>query len=69
MEGVLTGHSFQMSAISWSPDDSLLLSSAEHEVRLWDVQVCATLERLCPTNTSVLEWSMSANNDGASACG
>jgi len=28
-----------MSAIAWSPDDMSLLSSAEHEIKLWNVEV------------------------------
>jgi WD40 repeat protein len=40
LEKVLHGHSFAMSTISWSPNDKLLLSSAEHEIKLWDVEVC-----------------------------
>jgi WD40 repeat protein len=39
LERVLRGHTFYMSAIAWSPDDSLLLSSAEHEIKMWDVEV------------------------------
>lgn len=39
LERVLHGHTFFMNAIAWSPDDSLLLSSAEHEIKLWNVEV------------------------------
>lgn len=39
LERVLRGHSFYMNAIAWSPDDSILLSSAEHEIKLWEVEV------------------------------
>lgn len=36
---VLVGHNYPISAIAWSPDDSLLLSSAEQQLRLWNTSV------------------------------
>lgn len=41
LEKVLDDHEFSVTAIAWSPDDKLLLSSAHHEVKLWDVEVKA----------------------------
>lgn len=38
LERVLRGHCFTINAIAWSLDDKLLLSSAEHEIKLWDVE-------------------------------
>ncbi|KAG8873801.1 hypothetical protein FRC20_007455 [Serendipita sp. 405] len=38
LEKVLRGHIYPLNAIAWSPDDKLLLSSGEHEVKLWDVE-------------------------------
>jgi WD40 repeat protein len=42
-ERVLDDHEFSVTAIAWSPDDKLLLSSAHSEVKLWDVEVGVAL--------------------------
>jgi WD repeat-containing protein 26 len=41
-----------MSAIAWSPDDVSLLSSAEHEIKLWNVEVSFS----CPPIVSPFDF-------------
>lgn len=46
LQHVLRDHSFHINAISWSPDDSYLLSSAEHEIKLWHAETGACLKTI-----------------------
>ena len=46
----LTSHGGPVASVSWSPDDTKLIScSQDHKARLWDVEVCCLFEH----------WSMS----------
>ncbi|KAG8691157.1 hypothetical protein FRC11_006268 [Ceratobasidium sp. 423] len=36
-ERVLSGHEYAVNALAWSPDDKILLTSAEHIIKMWDV--------------------------------
>ncbi|CCO27691.1 putative WD repeat-containing protein C343,04c [Rhizoctonia solani AG-1 IB] len=36
-ERVLSGHEYAVNALAWSPDDKILLTSAEHVIKMWDV--------------------------------
>ncbi|KAF8710474.1 WD40 repeat-like protein, partial [Rhizoctonia solani] len=42
-ERVLSGHEYAVNALAWSPDDKILLTSAEHVIKMWDVSVCRAL--------------------------
>ncbi|PVF98849.1 WD40 repeat-like protein [Serendipita vermifera] len=53
VERVFHGHSFAMSTISWSPDDKFLLSSAEHEVKLWDVETGSCINTMIQHSQTV----------------
>jgi WD40 repeat protein len=39
-ERVLSGHEYGVNALAWSPDDKILLTSAEQVIKMWDVAVC-----------------------------
>ncbi|KAG8721117.1 hypothetical protein FRC08_015611 [Ceratobasidium sp. 394] len=38
-ERVLSGHEHAVNALAWSPDDKVLLTSAEQVIKMWDVTV------------------------------
>ena len=38
-EKVLDKHEEPVGCIAWSPDDQILLTSAEHVIRVWNVEV------------------------------
>lgn len=42
METILTGHLKPISSVAFSPDDSLLLTSADTEIKMWQVEVSST---------------------------
>ncbi|KAF8758864.1 WD40 repeat-like protein [Rhizoctonia solani] len=45
-ERVLSGHEYAVNALAWSPDDKILLTSAEHVIKMWDVSSGASLRDL-----------------------
>ncbi|KAH7341082.1 WD40-repeat-containing domain protein [Rhizoctonia solani] len=45
-ERVLSGHEYAVNALAWSPDDKILLTSAEHIIKMWDVSTGASLRDL-----------------------
>lgn len=40
VEHVLSGYECPVNALAWSPDDKVLLTSAEQVIKMWDVAVC-----------------------------
>ncbi|CAE6420686.1 unnamed protein product [Rhizoctonia solani] len=49
-ERVLSGHEYPVNALAWSPDDKILLTSAEHVIKMWDVS-SSTGEKLYELGT------------------
>ncbi|CAE6517146.1 unnamed protein product [Rhizoctonia solani] len=45
-ERVLSGHDYAVNALAWSPDDKILLTSAEHIIKMWDVSTGVSLRDL-----------------------
>ncbi|KAG8835358.1 hypothetical protein FRC17_003841 [Serendipita sp. 399] len=64
LEKVLRGHTYPLNAISWSPDDKLLLSSGEHEVKLWDVESGKCIRTLSEHHHLVNGLCWLPNGDG-----
>ncbi|CUA68118.1 putative WD repeat-containing protein C343,04c [Schizosaccharomyces pombe 972h-] [Rhizoctonia solani] len=45
-ERVLSGHECPVNALAWSPNDKILLTSAEHIIKMWDVSTGVSLRDL-----------------------
>jgi WD40 repeat protein len=51
----LTGHTDAVSSVVFSPDGrTLVTGSADHTVRLWELNVDQAIHRICATTTNTL---------------